>query len=196
MAKVKIPIGLLGLTFYPVSASGYAAGIEMGSSVKAYLSVETNDLTIYGDDTLELDQSVFKRGTLTTETWFDDLELETKILGGKYEAITNGTDKEAKDHIDDVVPDGAVSFIRKLLKREAEGDEKTIVYRAVFLPKATASKSAQKEEADTKGDSLDPKTHPVDFTIAANSSGFWRYRADFDTEEKAMAYIAAKASAT
>lgn len=195
MGKLKTAIGLVGLAFYPASTSGYAAAVDLGSAVKAYLSVETNDLTIYGDDVLELEMSSFKKGTLNTETWLDELELESKLYGSSYSTISDGTDMESADHIDDVTPDGAVTFIRKLLKRDPETKEKTTVYRAIVLPKCTATRASQKEEADTKGENLEPKTHPVDFSIQPDEKGYWRYRADFDTEAAAKAYIATKVSA-
>lgn len=195
MGNFKTAIGLKSLVFYPATSSGYGTAVDLGSAVKAYLSVETNDLTIYGDDVLELEMSSFKKGTLNTETWLDELELESKLFGSSYETVTDGTDKESADHIDDVTPDGAVAFIRKLLKRDADTNEKKTIYRAVVLPKCTAQRASQKEEADTKGESLEPKTHPVDFTVAPNDSGYWRYRADFDTEDAARNYIAAKIGA-
>lgn len=191
MGKVKTPIGLLGLKFYPVKGTGYDTAVDLGSSVKAYLSVETSELTIYGDDVLELDFESFKRGTLSTETWFDDLELETKIFGGAY----SSEDSDATDASDDVAPDGAVSYIRKILKKDPTTNAKSTVYRAIVLPLCTASKASQKEEADTKGDSLDPKTHPVDFYFRPNAAGKWRYRADFDTQAAAEGYIATKTAA-
>lgn len=193
MGKLRTAIGLKSLAFYPATSSGYGAAVDLGSAVKAYLSVETNDLTIYGDDVLELEMSSFKKGTLNTETWLDELELESKLYGSSYATISEGTDKESADHIDDVTPDGAVAFIRKLLRRDPETEEKSTIYRAVFLPKCTAQRASQKEEADTKGESMEPKTHAVDFTIAPNDGGYWRYRADFDTEAAAVAYIATKA---
>lgn len=196
MGKLRTAIGLKGLAFHPATSSGYGAAVDLGSAVKAYLSVETNDLTIYGDDVLELEMSSFKKGALNTETWLDELELESKLYGSKYDTVASGTDKESADHIDDVTPDGAVTFIRKLLKRDADSNEKKTIYRAVVLPKCTAQRASQKEEADTKGESLEPKTHPVDFTVAPNDAGYWRYRADFDTEEAAQAYIASKVGST
>lgn len=196
MKELRTAIGMNGLVFYPTAAGGYGAAVELGSAVKAYLSVETNDLTIYGDDVLELEMSSFKKGTLNTETWLDALELESALFGSSYTAVSGGDTKEAADHVDDVTPDGAVCFIRKLLKRDAETKAKTTVYRAVVLPKCTAQRASQKEEADTKGENLEPKTHPVDFTIQPNDDGYWRYRADFDTEAAALAYIASKVGAS
>lgn len=192
MGRLRTAIGLKGLAFYPATTTGYDAGVDLGSTVKAYLSVETNDLTIYGDDVLELEMSSFKKGTLNTETWLDELELESKLYGSKYAAIDSDAVPEAADHIDDVTPDGAVTFIRKLLKRDPETNAKSTVYRAVVLPKCTAQRASQKEEADTKGENLEPKTHPVDFTVQPNDDGYWRYRADFDTEDAALAYIKTK----
>lgn len=192
MGKVKTGIGLLNLKWHPISSDAYTTAVELGSTVKAYLSIETNDLTIYGDDVLEAEQNVFKRGTLTTETWLDDLEVETKVFGGTYTSSSS----EAVDNVDDIAPTGGVSFIRKLLKQDKTGGTRSIVYRAVFLPHATAVKSSQKDEADTKGDSLEPKTHPIDFSVAAGEDGNWRYRSDFPTLSEAEAYITEKTSAT
>lgn len=196
MGKVKAPIGLRNLNFHPTSTTGYGSAVALGSAVKAYLTIETNDMTLYGDDCLEIEEHVFKRGTLTTETWLDDLELETQIYGGTYSAVDGGDGKEAIDKQDDTTPTGAVTYIRVLIKRDETTKEKSRVYRAVVLPNTTASKSSQKDEADTTGESLDPKTHPVDFTILSNDAGIWRYRADFATEAEAAAYISSKLSAS
>lgn len=197
MGLIQAPIGLKDLNFHPAKDTGYDTAVPLGSAVKAYLTIETNDLSVYGDDVLELDQSVFKRGTVSTESWLDDIELETKVYGGTYQAASgSGAGKEAVDNASDMTPEGALSYVRVLLKRDESTKKKSEIYRAIVLPRVTASKSSQKEEADTKGDSLDPKTHMIDFTIQQTSDGVWRYRADFDTLEAARAYITSKTGST
>lgn len=193
MKKLQTPIGLQEIGFVKYGASSET---ELGNAVLANLSVETNDLTVYGDDALQIDQSVFKRGTLTTETLLDDLQLEAELYGSTYTAGTGGAGGKVVDKTGDISPYVVVYFIQRLLLRSPEGAQSE-VYRYTVLPRTSALKSSIKQDAQTTGESLSPKNHPVDFRIFAADSGEWRQREDFTTLEaaKTAAIAAAKSAA-
>lgn len=191
MKKLETPIGLQEIGFVKYGAS---AETELGNAVLANLSIETNDLQVYGDDALQIDQSVFKRGTLTTETLLDDLELEAALYGSTYTSSDGGG--KAVDKASDISPYVAVYFVQRLLLRDTAGAQSE-VYRYTVLPRTSAAKSSIKQDAQTSGESLDPKNHAVDFTIFAQDDGTWRERGDCTTlaAAKEAALTAAKAAA-
>lgn len=192
MKELNTPIGLQEIGFVKY---GESTETTLGNAVLANLSIETNDLQLYGDDALQIDQSVFKRGTLSTETLLDSLQLEATLFGSTYSG-DDGTGK-AVDAVSDISPYVAVYFVQRFLRRTASGEQKE-TFRCTVFPRAAALRSSIKQEAQTTGESLDPKNHTVDFSILATDKGQWRERADAATLDaaKEAALTAAKAAAS
>lgn len=192
MKKLQTPIGLQEIGFVKFGATTEKT---LGNSVLANLSIETNDLTVYGDDALQIDQSVFKQGTLSTETLLDDLQLEAELFGSTYTADggSGGGTGKVVDKTSDISPYVAVYFIQHLMLR-SEAGAMSDVYRYTLLPKASALRSSIKQEAQTQGESIEPKNHTVDFRIFANdTTGEWRQREDFATLDAAKTAVIAAA---
>lgn len=189
MKELNTPIGLQEIGFVKY---GESAETTLGNAVLANLSIETNELQLYGDDALQIDQSVFKRGTLTTETLLDSLKLEAALFGSTY----SGEDDTGKvvDSVSDISPYVAVYFVQRYLRRTENGEQKEI-FRYTVFPRAAALRSSIKQEAKTTGESLDPKNHTVDFSILAADDGQWRERADAATLEAAKEAMLAAAKA-
>lgn len=186
VSKVKAPLGMQTLTFYPIETEPdaahptYSDGVDLGAAVKGYLTVTTASATIPGDDITQLEDEIFTGGQLDTETTMSDLKVNATLYGHNYEdtagETSNGSDR-AKP--------GGLSFVEPILCKD-----KTIIYRATCLYKAQAMPSSEKQEADTKKPGeLSPKMNAVSFKVMEDNTGGWRVRQDCDTLEAAKTFI-------
>lgn len=192
-SKVKAPIGMQTMTFYPIKTEPdsahptYDPGVDMGAAVKGYLTITTASASISGDDITQLEDEIFTGGQLDTETTMSDLEVNSTLYGHTY----SEEDGEDSNGADRAKPGGA-SFIEPILLKD-----KSIVYRATCLYKVQAMASSEKQEADTKkSGELSPKMNAVSFKVMEDNTGAWRKRQDFDTIAAAKTFISGIFSAT
>ena len=185
-SKVKVPLGMQTLDFWPITqepASGhpkYGASINLGAAVKGYLTVTTSMASIPGDDINQVEDEVFAGAQLDSETTMSDLQVNAQLFGHTW----SDTDGEESKGTDRALP-GGLSFIEPILRKD-----KSIVYRATCLRKATALASSEKQEADTrKPGELNPKMNAVSFKVSEDATHSWRVRNDFATAEAAAAFI-------
>lgn len=185
-SKVKVPLGMQTLDFWPITQepdSGhpkYGASINLGAAVKGYLTVTTSMASIPGDDINQVEDEVFAGAQLDSETTMSDLQVNAQLFGHTW----SETDGEESKGTDRALP-GGLSFIEPILRKD-----KTIVYRATCLRKATALASSEKQEADTrKPGELNPKMNAVSFKVSEDAAHSWRVRNDFATAEAAAAFI-------
>lgn len=185
-SKVKAPLGMQTLTFYPIKSEPenalptYDAAVDLGAAVKGYLTVTTATATISGDDITQLEDEIFTGGQVDTETTMSDLQVNSTLFGHKYVEdsgeVSNGSDR-AKP--------GGLAFIEPILLKD-----KTTVFRATCLYKTQAIPSSEKQEADTKkAGELSPKMNAVSFKVMETNTGAWRVRNDFDTLAAAQQFI-------
>jgi hypothetical protein len=174
------------LDFWPITQepdSGhpkYGASINLGAAVKGYLTVTTSMASIPGDDINQVEDEVFAGAQLDSETTMSDLQVNAQLFGHTW----SETDGEESKGTDRALP-GGLSFIEPILRKD-----KTIVYRATCLRKATALASSEKQEADTrKPGELNPKMNAVSFKVSEDAAHSWRVRNDFATAEAAAAFI-------
>lgn len=186
MNKVKVPLGMQSLDFWPITAEPdkahptYGAAINLGAAVKGYLTVSTNPATIPGDDINQLDVEIFAGAQLDSETTMSDLEINAQLFGHSW---TEEGGEESKGT--DQPKSGGLSYVEPILKKD-----KTVIYRATCLYKGTALASSEKQEADTrKPGELNPKMNAVSFKISEDNLHSWRVRKDFETKELAEAFI-------
>ncbi len=194
MAKTDRVKGVIGLSksfFAPITANDsadahptYGDKVDLGSAVKAYLSVKTADLLVHGDNGIEIQDSLFAGGTLDQETLLNSLELDSKIYGSKL-----GEDGSVTDADTDAAPEGCVGYIQEILKKD-----KTRVYRGVFFYRASATTSARKDDADTRKDSIEYKNNAISWAIMTDNTGAWRDRAEFPTMPEAETWLETKRS--
>lgn len=192
-SKVKVPVGMLTSTFYPITAEPenahptYGAGVDMGAAVKGYLSITPVSASIPGDDIVQLEVEQFASGQLDTETTMSDLEVNATLYGHTW-SKENGEESTGAD----VSQNGGYSFIEPILTKE-----KKTIYRATCLRKVAAMASSEKQEADTrKPGELNPKMNVVSFKIMMDNMRSWRVRKDFATLEEAKTFIASTFAAT
>lgn len=185
-SKVKTPLGMRTLDFWPIKNEPdkahptYDASVNLGAAVKGYLTVITNTATIPGDDITQVEDEVFSGAQLDTETTMSDLQINAQLFGHAW-SEADGEDSKSSDR----AISGGVSFIEPILLKD-----KTLIYRATCLRKATAIASSEKQEADTrKRGELDPKKNAVSFKVVEDNLHSWRVRNDFETEAAADAFI-------
>ena len=185
-SKVKAPLGMRTLDFWPIKNEPdkahptYDASVNLGAAVKGYLTVITNTATITGDDITQAEDEVFSGAQLDTETTMSDLQVNAQLFGHAW-SESDGEDSKSSDR---AIP-GGMSFIEPILLKD-----KTLIYRATCLRKATAIASSEKQEADTrKRGELDPKKNVVSFKVEEDNLHSWRVRNDFETEAAAEAFI-------
>jgi len=185
-SKVKTPLGMQTLDFWPISSEPekshpvYGDPVNLGAAVKGYLTVTTASATISGDDIIQVEDEVFTGGQLDTETTMSDLQVNATLFGHTW-SDTDGEESMGSDRS----KAGGVSFIEPILKKD-----KSIIYRATCLRKATAMPSSEKQEADTKkAGELNPKMNAVSFKLTEDNLQSWRVRNDFATASAAEAFI-------
>lgn len=185
-SKVKTPLGMQTLDFWPIEAEPenahptYGASINLGAAVKGYLTVTTASASIPGDDITQVEDEVFTGGQLDTETTMSDLQVNATLYGHTF-SDEDGEESKGSDR----AKPGGVSFIEPILLKD-----KTIIYRATCLRKCTAMPSSEKQEADTKKPGeLNPKMNAVSFKVSEDNKQSWRMRHDFRTRDEADAYI-------
>lgn len=189
MGKVKVPIGMQTSWFFPIvnepkgKTPVYGPKLDMGAAVKGYLTVSTANASIPGDDITQIDIEVFTGGQLDAETTLSDLEINAKIYGHTYSE--EGGEVSSSD---DTAPNGGYAFVEPIMK-----SDKTIVYRATCLQKVSAMPSSEKQQADTKKQgAITPKNNMVSYKVMEAADRVWRNRNDFDSLDKAHAYIETK----
>jgi hypothetical protein len=180
--KVKEKFGLRTSTYYPITAQPenahptYGEKIDMGCAVKAYMTTNFAENSLYGDDVSVLDLRRFISGQLDAETLLNDLEVESKIFGSTYDAATGLVDNH-----DDTPKEGGYSYVQ-MLRTKTE-----IVYRAVFLYRVIPRLG--NDNSDTNGSSLNFTHNAITYTVMADNTGAWRNRLDFKTLKEATDFL-------
>ena len=185
-SKVKVPLGMRTLDFWPITSEPdnghpvYGARVNLGAAVKGYLTVTTNPASIPGDDIDQVWDEIFAGAQLDTETTMSDLQVNAQLFGHTWSAEAG----EESKGTDRAIP-GGLSFIEPILRKD-----KVTIYRVTCLRKGTPLASSEKQEADTrKPGELNPKMNAVSFKISEDSLHSWRVRKDFDTEAAAQTFI-------
>lgn len=185
-SKVKTPLGMRTLDFWPITSEPdkahpvYGSSVNLGAAVKGYLTVTTNTATIPGDDITQVEDEIFASAQLDTETTMSDLQVNAQLFGHAY-SESDGEDSKSTDRS----IAGGLSFIEPILRKD-----KSLIYRATCLRKATPIASSEKQEADTrKSGDLNPKMNAVSFKVNEDNLHSWRVRNDFETEAAAEAFI-------
>ena len=185
-SKVKVPLGMQTLDAWPITQepdSGhpkYGVSVNLGAAVKGYLTISTSMASILGDDINQVEDEIFISAQLDAETTMSDLQINAQLFGHTW-SETDGEDSKGTDR---AIPVG-ISFIEPILRKD-----KSVVYRATCLRKATALASSEKQEADTrKPGELSPKMNAVSFKVSEDATHSWRVRNDFATAAEAVAFI-------
>lgn len=192
-SKVKMPLGMQTLDFWPIKTEPdsahptYDESVNLGAAVKGYLAITTATASIPGDDITQLEDEVFTSAQLDTETTMSELAVNATLFGHSFTEASDGAKGGEESKGSDRAKPGGLSFIEPVLLKT-----KAIIYRATCLFKAQAMASSEKQEADTKKQGeLSPKNNAVSFKVMEDNSGSWRLRQDFESLAAAKAFIAA-----
>ena len=181
---VKMPVGMLRSFWAPIatepvnSLPTYGNVEEMGAARTGTLAITTATADIYGDDVNLVHFEEFVSYQLTAETTLDDLEVNAKIYGHGYAAGV------ATASQGDSAPYGGYGFVEPILKTD-----KSIVYRATFLPKLSANQSGEAQNAATRQGSLEARGNSIVYTGYACNSGAWRKQQEFSSEDLAVTWL-------
>lgn len=191
---VKVPIGMRRSYFAPITAETagahptYGTPVDMGCAVTGTLAITTATGEIPGDDAIQLRVEKFVSGQLDVETTCADLELQATLYGHAYgtpqSASTGSTEKLEISGADDEPTPGGYACIEPILLKD-----RSQVYRASVFFSVAAMASAEKMNAETRGSSLNPKMNSVSFGVYKDSTGSWRAREEFASEDDAIDWI-------
>ena len=182
-------IGLKYLICAPVTEANnevsYSDGLVMSYAIKTDLSIEINDVKLYGDDRIIESIKEFKSGKLTLNGDHLEYEVLAIILGHKVESITPGNGKKMTAKGDDDGKPVGVGFYSTTIK---DGKRK---FRAIWLRKVKFG--IPNESLETKGDSINFQTPSIEGTIQTDVLGLWKEEATFEKETDAKAWLNAQA---
>lgn len=185
-SKVKTPLGMQTLDFWPITSEPdkahpqYNAAVNLGAAVKGYLAVTTAQGSISGDDIEQAFDEFFVSAQLDSESTMSDLQINATLFGHTW-SETEGEDSKGSDR----TALGGLSFIEPIMLKD-----KSVVYRATCLRKVSPIASSEKQEADTrKPGEFNPKMNTVSFKVMEDNLRSWRVRNDFPSVEAATAFI-------
>jgi len=163
------------------SVATYDTGLVMSKAIKADLSIEINEGTLYADDQIVESIKEFKSGKLTLNG--DHLSYETRslILGHTLETIGTTQNKKL---VAKGVDDGAFVGVGFYATTINGGVRR---YRAIWLSKVKFGIPG--ESLETKGDVINFQTPVIEGTILTDVTGVWKTEATFDTEAEAEAFL-------
>jgi len=177
-------IGLQYLICAPITETpttvSYADGMVMSYAIKADISIETNEGTLYADNRIVENIKEFKSGKLTIGGDNLSYEVLAVILGHQLEILTpNGQKLTAKG--DDDGKYVGIGFYATTIKNSVRK------YRAIWLHKIKFG--VPNESLETKGDSVKFQTPTIEGTILTDILNVWKEEAIFDTEAAAKAWL-------
>lgn len=181
---VKMPVGMLRSFWAPIASEPdnalptYGNVEEMGAARTGTLAVTTAVADIYGDDVNLVHFEEFISYQFTGETTMDDLEINAKLYGHNYAAGVSVSGAA------DTAPYGGYGFVEPILKTD-----KSLVYRATFLPKLSANASGEAMNAATRQTSVEARGNTVTYTGYAAKNGAWRQQQDFASEQAAVTWL-------
>ncbi len=95
-SKVKMPLGMQTLDFWPIKSEPdtghhtYDTSVNLGAAVKGYLSITTASASIPGDDITQLEDEVFTSAQLDTETTMSELSVNAALFGHTFTEAADG----------------------------------------------------------------------------------------------------------
>ena len=177
-------IGLQYLICAPITETptsvAYAEGMVMSYAIKADISIETNEGTLYADNRIVENIKEFKSGKLSLGGDHLSYEVLSIILGHKLETMTPSGQKLTAKGDDDGKYVG-VGFYATTIKDSVRK------YRAIWLHKIKFG--VPNESLETKGDSVKFQTPTIEGTILTDILGVWKEEALFETEAEARQWL-------
>ena len=167
-------IGLKSFKYAKLNNDGtYGPVKTLAGAIECKVSLDLSEATLYSDDAVREQVSIFKSGTLTAGIDDDNDEIFAELLGKTVDeetgvVISNVNDVPIYVGFGHIVP----KMVGGALK-----------YKVEFFPKMKFKPFMT--DAKTKGDSLEFTTPSVEATIFENDNGDWEKHKVYDTENEA-----------
>ena len=168
-------IGLKRFKYAKLNDDGktYGPVKPLSGAIECKVTLDLAEATLYCDDALKEQVSMFKSGTLTAGIDEDDDAIFAELLGKTVDEETGVVVSNVND-----VPI-YVGF-GHIVPKMVNGAKK---YKVEFFPKMKFKPFIA--DAKTKGDNLEFTTPSVEATIFENDDGDWEKHKVYDTENEA-----------
>lgn len=153
----------------------YANGFKCGKAMSVNITPNYNEAKLYADNQLAENVKEFKNGSMILGT--DRLPKEADEVCFGHKVTDNSVNYKTGDSANYV---GVGFYVDEML----DGVKK---YAAIVVYKVKFSEAA--EDYTTKGENIEFKTPTINGTIAGISSGDWKDKKIFETEEEADTWL-------
>ncbi len=174
-------IGLKSFKYAKLNEDGktYGEVKTLAGAIECKVAIELAEATLYADDTVKEQVSVFKSGTITAGIDDDNDAVFAELLGQTIDeesglVTSNATDTPIYVGFGHIVP------------KMVGGSRK---YKVEWFPKVKFKPFMT--DAKTKGDSLEFTTPSVEATVFEDNEGNWEKHNVFSTEDEAVAALTA-----
>ena len=168
-------IGLKNFKYAKLNEDGKTYGEikTLAGAIECKVTLDLSEASLYADDTLKEQVSLFKSGTLTAGIDDDDDSIFAELLGKTVDKQTGVVTSNTEDL---PIYVGFGHIVSKIIS----GVKK---YKVKFFPKVKFKPFIP--DSKTKGDSLEFTTPSVEATIFENDNGDWEKHSVCSTESEA-----------
>ena len=168
-------IGLKNFKYAKLNEDGKTYGEikTLAGAIESKVTLDLSEASLYANDTLKEQVSLFKSGTLTAGIDDDDDSIFAELLGKTVDKQTGVVTSNTEDL---PIYVGFGHIVSKIVNGEKK-------YKVEFFPKVKFKPFIP--DSKTKGDSLEFTTPSVEATIFENDNGDWEKHSVCDTESEA-----------
>ena len=168
-------IGLKNFKYAKLNEDGKTYGEikTLAGAIECKVTLDLSEASLYADDTLKEQVSLFKSGTLTAGIDDDNDSVFAELLGKTVDEETGVVTSNSEDTARYV---GFGHIVSKIVNGEKK-------YKVEFFPKVKFKPFIP--DSKTKGDSLEFTTPSVEATIFENDNGDWEKHSVCSTESEA-----------
>lgn len=168
-------IGLKNFKYAKLNDDGktYGEVKTLAGAIECKVTLDLSEATLYSDDALREQISLFKSGTMTAGIDDDNDTVFAELLG-------KTVDKETGIITSNVNDEAIFVGFGHVVPKMVGGKRK---YKVEFFPKMKFKPFIT--DAKTKGDNLEFTTPSVEATIFENDNGDWEKHKVYDTESEA-----------
>ena len=168
-------IGLKNFKYAKLNEDGKTYGElkTLAGAIECKVTLDLSEASLYANDTLKEQVSLFKSGTLTAGIDDDDDSVFAELLGKTVDEETGVVTSNTEDL---PIYVGFGHIVSKIVNGEKK-------YKVEFFPKVKFKPFIP--DSKTKGDSLEFTTPSVEATIFENDNGDWEKHSVCDTESEA-----------
>jgi len=164
----------------------YGQGKIVTRAIKADLSIDLNDATLYADNKIAESVKEFKAGKLSLNG--ADLEYDTRVMLFGHEIVGEAGKEELVARGDDSGAYVGTGFFATTQRNNVQK------FRAIWLPKVKYGVPG--ESLETKADSIKFGTPTFEGTVMTDIEGVWKRETTVDTRAEAIDWLNDKANIT